>query len=81
MLISSTSLEQANNTKNFLSSKFTMKDKGIANVILGIRIHRENNNLILLIPLYRKDFRKLDSYNFAIVSTLHLIFPKKINFL
>lgn len=76
MLISSTSLEQANNTKNFLSSKFTMKDKGIANVILGIRIHRENKNLILLIPLYRKDFRKLDSYNFAIVAILHLIFPK-----
>jgi hypothetical protein len=35
------------NTKNFLSSNFDMKDLGVADVILDIRIIRNNGGLIL----------------------------------
>ena len=34
-------------TKNILKSKFDMKDMGLANVILGIKISRASNRLIL----------------------------------
>nr|GEU67987.1 aconitate hydratase 1 [Tanacetum cinerariifolium] len=44
MLIFGTDQDQVNNTKEFLSSKFDMKDLGEAEVILGIRIKRENND-------------------------------------
>ncbi|CAM8880685.1 unnamed protein product [Rhodiola kirilowii] len=40
MLIFGTTLECLNQTKDFLSSKFSMKDMGEAEVILGIRIER-----------------------------------------
>jgi hypothetical protein len=39
--------ESIENTKNFLSSSFDMKDLGIADVILGIRIVRNENELVL----------------------------------
>nr|GEU85877.1 hypothetical protein [Tanacetum cinerariifolium] len=44
MLIFGTDQDQVNKTKEFLSSKFDMKDLGEAEVILGIRIKRENND-------------------------------------
>nr|GEW71071.1 hypothetical protein [Tanacetum cinerariifolium] len=43
MLIFGTVQDQVNKTKEFLSSKFDMKDLGEAEVILGIRIKRGNN--------------------------------------
>jgi hypothetical protein len=47
MLIFGTDYESIENTKNFLSSSFDMKDLGIADVILGIRIVRNENRLVL----------------------------------
>nr|GEU53750.1 zinc finger, CCHC-type [Tanacetum cinerariifolium] len=44
MLIFGTDQDQVNKTKEFLSSKFDMKDLGEAEVILGIRIKRGNND-------------------------------------
>nr|GFA96241.1 zinc finger, CCHC-type [Tanacetum cinerariifolium] len=43
MLIFGTDQDQVNKTKEFLSSKFDMKDMREAEVILGIRIKRGNN--------------------------------------
>lgn len=47
MLIFGTNLEQVENIKKNLSSKFTIKDMGITDVILGIRIQRDNDGIIL----------------------------------
>ena len=47
MLIFGTDLEQVQITKAFLSSSFDMKDMGEANVILGIRILREQESITL----------------------------------
>ena len=47
MLIFSTDQLQVDKTKMLLSSKFSMKDLGEADVILGIRIIRENKGLIM----------------------------------
>ncbi|GKC45663.1 zinc finger, CCHC-type containing protein, partial [Tanacetum coccineum] len=38
-------LKQVDLTKDFLSSKFSMKDMGEADVILGIRIKHESNGI------------------------------------
>jgi hypothetical protein len=47
MLIFGIDFESIENTKNLLSSSFDMKDLGIADVILGIRIVRNENGLVL----------------------------------
>ena len=47
MLIFGTDSEQVEVTKNFLSSKFAMKDMGEADVILGIRIVRDEDSITL----------------------------------
>jgi hypothetical protein len=47
MLIFGTDFESIENTKNFLSSSLDMKDLGIADVILGIRIVTNENGLVL----------------------------------
>jgi hypothetical protein len=47
MLIFGTDQLQVDKTKMLLSSKFSMKDLGEADVILGIRIIRENKGLIM----------------------------------
>ena len=47
MLIFGTDYESIENTKNFLSSSFDMKDLGIADVILWIRIVRNENGSVL----------------------------------
>nr|GEY83007.1 zinc finger, CCHC-type [Tanacetum cinerariifolium] len=46
MLILGTDQDQVNKTKEFLSSKFDMKDLGEAGVILGIKIKRGNNEAV-----------------------------------
>ena len=45
MLIFGTNLACVEETKKFLSSNFDMKDLGVADVILGIKILRKNNEL------------------------------------
>ena len=47
MLIISRDISDINATKRMLESKFDMKDLGVANVILGIRIHRTPQGLAL----------------------------------
>ncbi|CAM8884428.1 unnamed protein product [Rhodiola kirilowii] len=47
MLIFGTNMKCINQTKEFLSSKFSMKDMGEAEVILGIRIERVKGGLAL----------------------------------
>nr|GFB52156.1 zinc finger, CCHC-type [Tanacetum cinerariifolium] len=40
---------QVDKTKKFLSSKFSMKDMGEANIILGIKIKRENKGTVVYV--------------------------------
>ena len=47
MLIFGTDLDQIVDTKNLLSSKFEMKNMGEADVILGIRIKRSQDGIML----------------------------------
>nr|GEV95938.1 hypothetical protein [Tanacetum cinerariifolium] len=42
-----TDQNQVDETKKFLSSRFSMKDMGEANVILGIKIKRENKGIVI----------------------------------
>ena len=47
MLIVCTDGKMITSTKNMLNSRFNMKDLGLVNVILGIKIKRTSNGLIL----------------------------------
>ncbi|XP_071718052.1 secreted RxLR effector protein 161-like [Rutidosis leptorrhynchoides] len=47
MLIFGTDQDQVDRTKEFLSSKFSMKDIGVADVILGIRIKRDDRGITI----------------------------------
>ncbi|GKB05412.1 zinc finger, CCHC-type containing protein, partial [Tanacetum coccineum] len=47
MLIFGTDQNQVDKTKKFLSSKFSMKDMGEADVILGIKIKRKNKGIVI----------------------------------
>ena len=47
MLIMSKNMADINSTKRMLASKFDMKDLGVADVILGIRIHKTPQGLAL----------------------------------
>ena len=70
MLILRTDLESINNTKSFLSSKFDMKDMGVANVILGMRIIRKDKNIILTQSHYvEKILKKFNQFDCTPVST------------
>ncbi|GKB65449.1 reverse transcriptase domain-containing protein [Tanacetum coccineum] len=61
MLIFGTDQVQVDLTKEFLSSKFSMKDMGEANVILGIRIKHESNGITISQSHYiEKDVSQLD---------------------
>ena len=71
MLIFGTNLEIIESTKQFLSSNFQMKDMGSADVILGIRIKRENDKLILTQSHYiEKTLKKFNQYDSTTMSTL-----------
>ncbi|GLT82749.1 hypothetical protein SLE2022_010990 [Rubroshorea leprosula] len=70
MLIFGTNIEQVEETKRFLSRDFSMKDMGAADVILGIKIHRDGDNLIISQSHYiKKVLMKFSFYDCAIVST------------
>ena len=58
VLIFGTDYESIENTKNFLSSSFDMKDLGIVDVILEIRIVRNENGLVLNQSHYIEKFLK-----------------------
>ncbi|GAU45869.1 hypothetical protein TSUD_187020 [Trifolium subterraneum] len=70
MLIFGTNQNQVDKTKNFLSSKFSMKDMGEADVILGIKIKRENKGIVITQSHYiEKILKKFNYENCSPVST------------
>ena len=70
MLIFGTDEETIIQTKLFLSSKFDMKDMGVADVILGIRITWNDNGLVLSQSHYiEKILKKFNHYESTPVST------------
>ncbi|KAG7553092.1 Zinc finger CCHC-type [Arabidopsis thaliana x Arabidopsis arenosa] len=70
MLIFGTNLRQVELTKEFLSSNFAMEDMGEAEVILGIRIKRENKGISLTQSHYiEKVLKKFNYENCSPVST------------
>nr|GEU69216.1 hypothetical protein [Tanacetum cinerariifolium] len=70
MLIFETGQNQVDETKKFLSSRFSMKDMGEANVILGIKIKRENKRIIITQSHYiEKILKKFNRENCSPVST------------
>ncbi|GJZ70262.1 zinc finger, CCHC-type containing protein [Tanacetum coccineum] len=61
---------KVNLTKEFLSSKFSMKDMGDADVILGIRIKHESNEISISQSYYiEKVLKKFNSFDCTSVST------------
>nr|GEU47784.1 zinc finger, CCHC-type [Tanacetum cinerariifolium] len=62
MLIFGTDQNQVDKTKEFLSSNFSMKDMGEADVILGIRIMRENKGLTITQSHYIEKILKKFNY-------------------
>ncbi|GKD32728.1 zinc finger, CCHC-type containing protein [Tanacetum coccineum] len=70
MLIFGTDQNQVDKTKEFLSSYFSMKDIGEADVILGIRIKRENKGLTITQSHYiEKILKKFNCEGCGSVST------------
>ncbi|GKB63596.1 zinc finger, CCHC-type containing protein [Tanacetum coccineum] len=70
MLIFRTDLEQVQMIKKMLSENFDMKDLGEADVILGIKILRKENRLMLTQSHYiEKILKQFNSFNCLPVST------------
>jgi len=70
MLIFGTCIDIVSRTKLFLGSKFEMKDMGEANVILGVRIIRKGDSILLSQEQYiEKLLRNFGYYDFKHVST------------
>ncbi|GKA88588.1 zinc finger, CCHC-type containing protein [Tanacetum coccineum] len=70
MLIFGTDQNQVDKTKKFLSSKFSMKDMGEADVILGIKIKRENTGIVITQSHYiEKILKKFNRKDCSLVST------------
>ncbi|CAM8895779.1 unnamed protein product [Rhodiola kirilowii] len=70
MLIFGTDQKQVDLAKDFLSSSFAMKDMGEADVILDIRIKRENKGLALSQSHYvEKVLKKFNCLNYSPIST------------
>ncbi|GJY99939.1 zinc finger, CCHC-type containing protein [Tanacetum coccineum] len=71
MSIFGTDQNQVDKIKKFLSSKFFMKDMGEADVILGIKIIRENKGIVITQSHYiEKIFKKFNREDCSPVSTL-----------
>nr|GEU86579.1 zinc finger, CCHC-type [Tanacetum cinerariifolium] len=71
MLIFGTDQNQVDKTKKFLSSIFSMKDMGEANVILGIKIKRENKGIVITQSHYiKKILKKFNHEDCSSMSTL-----------
>ena len=57
-------------TKRMLTNKFNMKDLGVANVILGMKISRKPDGFVLSQSHYiKKDLEKFKKYNDSLVRT------------
>ncbi|GJY24600.1 zinc finger, CCHC-type containing protein [Tanacetum coccineum] len=70
MLIFGTDQVQVDLTKKFLSSRFSMKDMGEADVILGIRIKLESNRIAISQSYYiEKVLKKFNYFDCTPVST------------
>ncbi|GJX98595.1 zinc finger, CCHC-type containing protein [Tanacetum coccineum] len=70
MLIFGTDQNQVDKTKKFLASKFSMKDMGETNVILGIKIKRENKGIVITQSYYiKKILKKFNCEDWFPVST------------
>ena len=70
MLIFGPNVNVINETKNFLSSKFEMKDLGEADVILGVKIKRNANGFSLFQSHYiEKMLKKFDCFDVVPVRT------------
>jgi hypothetical protein len=70
MLIFGTCIDIVIRTKTFLASKFDMKDMGEASVILGVKIIRKDDSIILSQEHYvEKLLKKFNYYDFKSVST------------
>nr|GEU56410.1 zinc finger, CCHC-type [Tanacetum cinerariifolium] len=70
MLISGTDQNQVDKTKKFLSSKFSMKDIGEANVIFGIKRKCENKGIVITQSHYiEKILKKFNCEDYSSVST------------
>ncbi|KAK4286227.1 hypothetical protein QN277_002813 [Acacia crassicarpa] len=70
MLITGSNNQMIKATKRLLTSKFDMKDMGLADVILGIKIHRTSGGLALSQTHYiSKILEKFKRLNIAPVST------------
>ncbi|GJW40238.1 zinc finger, CCHC-type containing protein [Tanacetum coccineum] len=70
MLIFGTDQNQVDKTKKFLSSKFSMKDMGEADVILGIKIKHENKGIVITQSHYiEKILKKINREDCSSVST------------
>ena len=64
LLIFGTNYDSIKEAKDFLSSNFDMKDMGIADIILGIKIIRKNNYLYLSQSHYiEKILHKFNHHN------------------
>ncbi|GJW25182.1 zinc finger, CCHC-type containing protein [Tanacetum coccineum] len=62
--------EEVNPKKEFLSSRFSMKDMGEANVILGIRIKHESNGILISQSHYiEKVLKKFNYFDCTPIST------------
>ncbi|GJS92954.1 zinc finger, CCHC-type containing protein [Tanacetum coccineum] len=71
MLIFRTDQNKVDKTEKFLSSKFSMKDVGEADVILGIKIKRENKGIVITQSHYiDKILKKFNQEDCSPVSTL-----------
>ncbi|GJW78488.1 zinc finger, CCHC-type containing protein [Tanacetum coccineum] len=70
MLIFGTDQNQVDKTKKFLSSRFSKKDMGEADVILGIKIKRENKGIVITQSHYiEKILKKFNHEDCSLVST------------
>nr|GEZ27231.1 zinc finger, CCHC-type [Tanacetum cinerariifolium] len=70
MLIFGTDQVQVDLTKEFLSSKFSMKDMGEADVIFGIKIKHESNRIAISQSHYtEKVLKKFNYFDCTLVST------------
>nr|GEV65942.1 zinc finger, CCHC-type [Tanacetum cinerariifolium] len=71
MLIFGTDQNHVDKTKKFLSSRFSMKDMGEADIILGIKIKRENKWIVITLSHYiEKIFKKFNREGCSPTSTL-----------
>ena len=70
MLIMSKEIDDVNATKHMLSSKFDMKDLGVADLILVIRIIKTSQGVALFQSHYiEKVLEKIKYLNFNVVKT------------